>query len=79
MISIFHLFNDVECAILLFKLNGKSGVKQSTPFQKVALDFTTEIIVIIMCRNDELSWTLSFRMGITEILRRVWLFSANIR
>ena len=36
-----------------------------------------------MCRNDELSWTMSYqinesmRMGITEILRRIWLFSSN--
>ena len=49
----------------------------------------------IICRNDELSWTMSQlswqftnrlsatrylkvkRMGITEILKRIWLFSAN--
>ena len=41
-----------------------------------------------MCRNDELSWLFTSRfraarymkvkrMGITEILRRIWLFSAN--
>ena len=41
-----------------------------------------------MCRNDELSWLFTNRfratrymkvkrMGITEILRRIWLFSAN--
>jgi hypothetical protein len=41
-----------------------------------------------MCRNDELSWLFTKdsrlpdfmkvrRMGITEILRRIWLFSAN--
>ena len=47
-----------------------------------------EPFVTIMCRNDELSWlyTNTFRatrcmkvkrMGITEILRRIWLFSAN--
>ena len=45
-------------------------------------------IVTIMCRNDELSWLFTNRfratrymkvkrMGITEILRRIWLFSAN--
>ena len=34
----------LECALLLFKLNGKSGVKQSTSYQKVPLDLTTEII-----------------------------------
>ena len=27
--------------------------------------------------DDELSWLFTKRMGITEILRRVWLFSAN--
>ena len=42
----------------------------------------------IICRNDELSWLFTNilsatryrkvkRMGITEILRRIWLFSAN--
>ena len=42
----------------------------------------------IMCRNDELSWLFTNRlsaskymkvkrMGITEILRRIWLFSAK--
>ena len=41
-----------------------------------------------MCRKDELSWLFTNRlsatrkmkvkrMGITEILRRIWLFSAN--
>ena len=46
------------------------------------------VSVTIMCPNDELSWlfTNKFsaarymqvkRMGITEILRRIWLFSAN--
>jgi len=46
------------------------------------------IFVTIMCRNDELSWLFTNRlsatrymkvkrMGITEILRRIWLFSAN--
>ena len=45
-------------------------------------------IVTIMCRNDELSWVFTNRfnatrcmkvkrMGTTEILRRIWLFSAN--
>ena len=52
-------------------------------------------IVTIMCRNDELSSTMSSvgclltdsvlpdkymkvkKTGITEILRRIWLFSAN--
>ena len=45
-------------------------------------------IVPNFCRNDELSWlfTNKFsatrymkvkRMGVTEILRRIWLFSAN--
>ena len=46
--------------------------------------------VITMCHNDELSLSWLFtnrfratrystvkRMGITEILRRIWLFSAN--
>ena len=44
--------------------------------------------VTIMCPNDELSWLFTNRfratrymkvkrMGITEILRRIWLFSAN--
>ena len=44
--------------------------------------------VTIMCRNNELSWLFTNRfsatrymkvkrMGITEILRRIWLFSAN--
>ena len=42
----------------------------------------------IICQNDELSWLFTNRlsatrymkvkrMGITEILRRIWLFSAN--
>ena len=46
------------------------------------------IFVTIMCRNDELSWLFTKRfsatrqmkvkrMGITEILRRIWLFSEN--
>ena len=44
--------------------------------------------VTIMCRYDELSWLFTNRlcatrwmkvkrMGITEILRRIWIFSAN--
>ena len=44
--------------------------------------------VTIMCCNDELSWLFTNRlsatryikvkrMGITEILRRIWLFFAN--
>ena len=48
----------------------------------------TNFIVTITYRNDELSWLFINRlsatrymkvkrMGITEILRRIWLFSAN--
>ena len=53
-----------------------------------------KIFESIICRNNELSWTMSWvsclitdssatrlkpvkRMGTTEILRRIWLFSAN--
>ena len=50
--------------------------------------YLLQSIVTIMCQNDELSWLFTNRfratryvkvkrMGITEILRRIWLFSAN--
>ena len=71
------------------KWSYRDGMKA---FYIIMLLLSREPKVTIMCRNDELSGEFTWlftnrlratrymnfkRIGITEILRRVWLFSAN--
>ena len=57
-------------------------------FDELSSSLTWDCFESIICRNDELSWLFTNRlratrymkvkrMGITEILRRIWLFSAD--
>ena len=84
-----HLISHFQGTLLRGIIDNKTARRLGTSLVYLcSLVSNTQFIVTIMCCNDELSWLFNNRfsatrymkvkkMGITTILRRIWLFSAN--